>query len=128
MTSKRIALTAASVLALSVAATPAAADAAADQNKLMGSPSLRVLNANEIGVQIPLDLRVPRKNGRVQLTMTLSGKKVGHIGFSGTHGSDFLYAGSLSDAGFVVDRKYTLKIKVPGQAAIVRKVTLRERS
>lgn len=128
MTSKRIALTAASVLALSAAAPLASADAASAANTLKGAPTLRVLDANEVGVQVPLDHRVARRDGRVALTMTLAGKKVRHIGFSGTHGSDVLYAGSLSSKGFIVDRKYTLTIEVAGQRAITRTVTLRARA
>lgn len=128
MTSTRIALTAA-VLALSAAAAPvasASADAAAGPNKLMGSPSLRVLDGSEIAVTVPLDRKVARRNGRVQLTLTLSGRKVRHVGFSRTHGTDYVYAGSLPSTGFTVDHKYTLKIKLPGQAAIVRKVALKD--
>lgn len=126
MTSTRIALTAA-VLALSAAAAPVAGAAtAAGPNKLMGSPSLRVLDGSEIAVTVPLDRKVARKHGRVQLTLTLSGRKVRHVGFSRTHGTDYVYAGSLPSTGFTVDHKYTLKITLPGQAPIVRKVSLKD--
>jgi hypothetical protein len=106
------------------AMAPAAAHADAD---LMGAPTLRVLNADKVGLQIAVDEKLRTKDGAVRARVTVGDKRLGALSPSGRHGRDFLYAGSMARAGLEVGQTYTVRISIPGQDTVVRKVKLHPR-
>jgi hypothetical protein len=119
-------LTIATTLMALTAAAPAAASAA-DDVKLAGAPTLRVVNDEVVGLQIAVDRRLAGTSLSPRVRITVAGRRVRRVETSGRHGDDFLYAGSLVKGGLAVGRKYTVRIAIPGQAAITRKVKLHPR-
>lgn len=113
-------------LAASLATVAALAPAAA-QADLAGAPTLRVLDADRVGLQIAVDEKLAREDGAVDARVTVAGKKLRRLETSGRHGRDFLYAGSLSRKGLEVGRTYTVRISIPGEETVVRKVKLHPR-
>lgn len=124
MTKRRLTFTA-TVLALIVGATPAVADAA-QQNKLMGAPTFEVWTDQFHAVQLPLDKKLTRKDGKYRITVTVGSTRSPQVRFKRTHGSDYVYEARIPVKGFSVGKKYTLKVALPGQSTITRTVTLKE--
>jgi hypothetical protein len=114
----------AAALAAAAALAPGAAHADAD---LAGTPTLRVLNAREVGLQIAVDEKLRTSDNNAAVRVTVSGRRVPRLQTSGRHGDDFLYAGTLARKGLTVGRTYTVRITLPGQDTVVRKVKLHPR-
>lgn len=111
-------------LAAAAALAPGAAHAHAD---LAGAPTLRVLNAKQLGLQIAVDEKLRTENNDADVRVTVQGRRVARLQTSGRHGRAFLYAGSLAREGFEAGRTYTVRITFPGQETVVRKVKLHPR-
>jgi hypothetical protein len=111
-------------LAAAAALAPGAAHASAD---LAGAPTLRVLDAKQIGLQIAVDEKLRTEHNDADVRVTVKGRPLAHLQISGRHGRAFLYAGSLARKGFEVGRTYTVRITFPGQETVVRKVKLHPR-
>jgi len=120
----RTSLSLAAALAAAAALAPGAAHAAPD---LAGAPTLRVVSAKEVGLQIAVDEKLRTSADTAAVRVTVSGRRVARLQTSGRHGDDFLYAGTLARKGFAVGRTYTVRITLPGQDTVVRKVKLHPR-
>ncbi len=111
-------------LAAAAALAPGAAHAHAD---LAGAPTLRVVDANRIGLQIAVDEKLRTENNDADVRVTVKGRRIARLQTSGRHGRAFLYAGTLARQGFEAGRTYTVRITFPGQETVVRKVKLHPR-
>jgi hypothetical protein len=120
----RLTVSVAAALAAAAALAPGAAHADAD---LAGAPTLRVLSAKEVGVQIAVDEKLRTSGNNAAVRVTVGGRRVARLQTSGRHGGDFLYAGTLARKGLAVGRTYTVRITLPGQDTVVRKVELQPR-
>jgi hypothetical protein len=100
-------------------AVPSVAGAAVH---LGGAPTLKQTDATHAKLHFASD-KLPAKGVRITFA---GGQKVSGLKADGTHGSDVTYVAKVtSRTAMVAGHKYTVTIKVPGQAPIVRKVKLR---
>jgi hypothetical protein len=124
---RRTALTALTVVA---AAAPAAAIAApADGTvELRGAPTLRLVAGapDRATLRFATDEALPRRaDGAIQAQVRFSDQGATSIGRDGRHGRDRTYVSYVRSARtLTVGRRYTVRIVVDGQAAIVRQVKL----
>jgi hypothetical protein len=112
---------AASLLAAALA--PAAASAAPVH--LGGQPTLRQVDAHHAQLRFAAD-RLPRgAGGAVAARVRIAGQRVGALHATGRHGRDVVYSARVTaPASLRAGAKYTVRIEVPGQAALVRLVKL----
>ena len=109
-------------LLTTAALAPAAVLAASGDTELRGAPQLHQAGANAVQVSFTNDDKV--RNGRVVVAGHGTATKVKA---DGRHGDDFKYGGVLAKDGLEVGRKYTMRISLPGEETIVRKVKLHPR-
>jgi hypothetical protein len=118
MTRRPITLTA-SLLAIAALA-PAAASA---DVQLGGAPTLRLVDARHAELRFAADALPRRASARLA-----GGRRASSLARTGRHGHDVVYTARVtSRKDLRTGAKYTVRIEVPGQAAIVRLVKLRAR-
>jgi hypothetical protein len=124
MTRKPLVLTASLLAAAALA--PASALAGTADVRLGGAPTLRQIDAHHAQLRFATDERLERtKAGRIKARVTVSGRSVSGLAPSGRHGDDTVYTARVtSERTLRAGVKYTVKIAVPGQDAIVRKAKL----
>jgi hypothetical protein len=113
---------AASLLAAAALAPAAASAAPVD---LGGQPTLRQVDAHHAQLRFAAD-RLPRgAAGAVAARVRIAGQRVGALHVTGRHGRDVVYSARVTaPAGLRAGAKYTVRIEVRGQGAIVRLVEL----
>jgi hypothetical protein len=120
MTRKTLTLTASLLAAAALAPAVAGADV-----QLGGAPTLRQVDAHHATLRFASD-RLPRTPaGRIAARVVFSGERAGSVTAVGRHGDDVVYRARIStDRDLRAGAKYTVRIVVEGQDAIVRKVKL----
>ncbi len=120
-------LTTLTATALAAAALAPAAASAADV-ELRGAPTLRLVagETKQAALTFATDEALPRRaNGGITAQVRFSDQGASSIGSNGRHGNDPKYVSYVRSAKtLTVGRKYTVRIVIPGQDAIVRQVKL----
>jgi hypothetical protein len=105
---------------LLAAAALAPATASAAPVGLGGQPTLRQVDAHHARLQFAAD-RLPAAGARVRI----AGQQVTAPRAAGRHGGDVVYTARVTaPGGLQAGAKYTVRIEIPGQAALVRQVKL----
>ncbi len=120
-------LTTLTATALAAAALAPAAASAADV-ELRGAPTLRLVagETDQAELRFATDEALPRRaNGGITANVRFSDQGVSSIATHSRHGRNPVYASYVRSARtLTVGRRYTVRIVIPGQDAIVRTVKL----
>lgn len=108
-------------LATAALMAPAAA-LAADQVELRGAPTLRIDDRDRVALKFAVDDRIERDaNGKLKISVHVAGIEFRNLTYLKKHGGDYVYGGRFSNKDrLVVDRKYAVRFRVPGEHSVAR--------